>query len=97
MAPLKATTSKGTNLGNSESALGLSRAARAGTAKRACFSRAYVTMHASAKAFGGTASPVCRQKLTFSGICCGRCLTATYKPVQHAFSLPGRYGILMYA
>ena len=67
MAPLKATTSNGTNLGSSESALGLSRAARAGTAKRACFSRAYVAMHASAKALGGTASPGCKQTMTHSG------------------------------
>lgn len=68
MAALKATTSNGTSLGNSESALGLSRAAKAGTAKRACFSRACVAMQASAKAFGGTASPVYSQAVTRSGV-----------------------------
>ena len=62
MAALKVTASRRTSLGSRHSALGLSRAAKAGTAKRACLSRAYAAMHASAKAFGGTASPVRTQK-----------------------------------
>lgn len=60
MAALKVAASSGTNLGNSDSALGRSRAAKAGTAKRAFLRRTWAAKQASAKAFGGTASPASR-------------------------------------